>query len=88
MAPNHKFFPPPLAANVLDSVQEVRRSVVSRTKFSNKSSLDRIDRYLRVIGAMGKLTVTYSQGGKNIVSFEAEQSLNGSDRVEIQFTES
>lgn len=66
---------------------DIKRSVVSQSKFPNKSSLDIIAKHLHVIGATGKLVVDISQGGINSVSFEARHSLNGSDKLEIQFTD-
>jgi hypothetical protein len=66
---------------------EIRRSVLSRSKYPNKSSLDRIANSLRLIHATGKLTINFSQGGVNSVTFEASHDLNGSDRMELQFTD-
>jgi hypothetical protein len=65
---------------------DIKRSVVSQSRFPNKSSLDIIAKHLHMIGATGKLTIDFSQGGINSVSFEARHSLNGSDKLEIQFT--
>lgn len=64
---------------------DIERSVVSRSRYPNKSSLDRIARSLRALHATGKLTINFSQGGVNSVLFEAIHVLNGSDQVELHF---
>lgn len=64
---------------------EVHRAVVSESRFPNRSSLDSIARHLRSIHATGKLTINFSQGGVNTVTFEARHTLNGTDHVELKF---
>lgn len=65
---------------------EIRRQVVSVSRFPNNSSLDSLIKHLRSIRARGKLTVNLSQGGINTILFEASHALNGNDHVELQFT--
>lgn len=64
---------------------QVKRSVVSRIKFPNRVSLDHIRTQLRRLKATGQLTIQCYQGGVTLVTFVAENDLNGHDRVELQF---
>lgn len=64
---------------------KIKRSVVSTINFSNRVSLDHIKHELRKIRATGQLTIHVSQGGINAVVFEARNSLNGNDHVELLF---
>lgn len=65
--------------------REVKRAVVSESRFPNKISLDSIAKHLRTIHATGKLSVNFSLGGVSDVTFEARYTLNGNDHVEIKF---
>ena len=65
----------------------MERAVLSVSRFPAKVSLDDIARHLRAIRATGKLTINFSQGGTNSVTFEARHTLNGSDRVELLFNQ-
>jgi hypothetical protein len=67
------------------NVLVVHREVLSESKFPNKSSLDKIAKHLRSIRATGKLTIHFSQGGVNTVTFEARHTLNGYDHIELKF---
>jgi hypothetical protein len=64
---------------------EIRRSVVSVSRFHNRSSLDSLVKHLRSIRARGKLTVNLSDGGISAIQFEATYLLNGHDNIEILF---
>ena len=64
---------------------QVKRSVVSEIRFSNRESLEAIKHQLKRIKATGKLTVHVSQGGINAVTFEARNELNGHSHVELIF---
>lgn len=64
---------------------EVHRAVVSESKFPNRTSLDLIAKHLRTIRATGKLTINFSLGGISGVTFEARNTLNGHDHLEIKF---
>lgn len=71
-----------------DIKPDVRRAVVSETRFPNHASLDDIRRTLKSMHATGKLVICMSQGGTNSVSFEARHPLNGDDHVELLFVPS
>lgn len=64
---------------------EIKRSVVSVSRFPNKSSIDKLIKSLRTIKARGKLVVHLSDGGITTVQFEASHELNGHDHLELQF---
>ena len=64
---------------------KTHRSVISRTKFPNRSSLDAIRHHMKSIRGTGRLTVDFSQGGVNSITFEASHMLNGHDHVELLF---
>lgn len=64
---------------------DIRRSVVSETRFPNHASLDDIRRLLHGMHATGKLVINMSQGGTSSVIFEARHTLNGDDHVELLF---
>lgn len=66
-------------------VLKVHRAVVSDSKFPNRTSLDLIAKHLRTIRATGTLTVNFSQGGVNTVTFSARNTLNGHDHLELKF---
>lgn len=68
--------------------QPCRRFVVSETSLPTKISLEEIRQQLKRIRATGKLVVNFSQGSANTVTFEARQSINGDDHVEIKFVPS
>jgi hypothetical protein len=63
----------------------IRRSVVSKIKFPNRVSLDHVRQQLRKLHATGTMTLQFYQGGVTLVTFVAENDLNGHDRVELQF---
>lgn len=60
------------------------RSLVSKSKFPNRSDLNEIDKFLHQSKAIGRLVIHYSQGGRNAIVFEEDKPVGDATSITVK----